>query len=442
MLSQRDSNTLLLPGDRSTGLDVRAQNVNAAQSLANIVKTSLGPLGLDKMMVDDIGEVTITNDGASILKLLEVKHPAAKVLVDLAHQQDEEVGDGTTSVVIIAAELLKRAQDLVVNGLHPTTIITGYRIACKEAVKFIKDNLTVQQQSLTDDDLLAIARTSMASKILNIHSDYFCRLVVDAIKAVEITVQGKLKYPVDSVNVLKSHGKSAKESMYIDGYALNCTMASQQMPRSIQNAKIICLDMNLQKQRMQMNVQVVIDDPSQIEAIRARELNITSERIKKILSSGANVILTTKGIDDMCINYFVDAKTIAVRRVLKQDLKRIAKSTGATILNTLSDLEGNEVVDPSCLGYAEMVCQQRVGDEECLLIKKCKKTPSSSIILRGANDFMLEEMERSLHDALCAVRRALESSSVVPGGGCVEGGVSVFLERFAPTLVHFIYLGK
>ena len=438
MLSQRDASTLLLPGDRSTGLDVRAQNVNAALSLANIVKTSLGPLGLDKMMVDDIGEVTITNDGASILKLLEVKHPAAKVLVDLAHQQDEEVGDGTTSVVIIAAELLKRAQDLIVNGLHPTTIITGYRIACKEAVKFIKEHMTVQQQQLTVDDLMAIAKTSMASKILNFHGDYFANMTVNAIKAVEIQVQGKLKYPVNSVNVLKSHGKSAKESIYVDGYALNCTMASQAMPRSIQNAKILCLDMNLQKQRMQMTVQIVIDDPDQIEAIRKRELDITSERISKILATGANVILTTKGIDDMCINYFVDHKTIAVRRVLKEDLKRIAKCTGATILNTLSDLEGNEVIDNSALGYADQVVQERVGDEEVILIKKPKKTPAASIILRGANDFMLEEMERSLHDALCAVRRAMESSSVVPGGGCIEGGVSVFLERFAPTLVTTI----
>ena len=438
MLSSRDASTLLLPGDRTTGLDVRAQNVNAALSLANIVKTSLGPMGLDKMMVDDIGEVTITNDGASILKLLEVKHPAAKVLVDLAHQQDEEVGDGTTSVVIIAAELLKRAQDLIVNGLHPTTIITGYRIACKEAVKFIRENMTVQQQSLSDEDLLAIAKTSMASKILNFHADFFARMTVDAIKAVEIQVQGKLKYPVNSVNVLKSHGKSAGESLYVDGYALNCTMASQAMPRSIQNAKIICLDMNLQKQRMQMTVQIVVDDPDQIEAIRKRELDITSERIQKILATGCNTILTTKGIDDMCINYFVDAKTIAVRRVLKEDLKRIAKATGATILSTLSDLEGNEVVDASCLGYADQVVQERIGDEEVILIKRPKKTPASSVILRGANEFMLEEMERSLHDALCAVRRAMESSSVVPGGGCVEAGVAVFLERFAPTLVIFL----
>ncbi|XP_023555054.1 T-complex protein 1 subunit alpha [Octodon degus] len=282
-------------GDRSTGEAIRSQNVMAAASIANIVKSSLGPVGLDKMLVDDIGDVTITNDGATILKLLEVEHPAAKVLCELADLQDKEVGDGTTSVVIIAAELLKNADELVKQKIHPTSVISGYRLACKES-------------------------------------------------------------------------------------------------------------------------------------------DITKERIQKILATGANVILTTGGIDDMCLKYFVEAGAMAVRRVLKRDLKRIAKASGATVLSTLANLEGEETFEATMLGQAEEVVQERICDDELILIKNTKARTSASIILRGANDFMCDEMERSLHDALCVVKRVLESKSVVPGGGAVEAALSIYLENYATSM--------
>ncbi|KAH8155289.1 uncharacterized protein LAJ45_00299 [Morchella importuna] len=431
----RNNGTLFLGGEKITGAEVRDQNVLATQAIANIVKSSYGPSGLDKMMVDDIGDVTVTNDGATILSLLDVEHPAGKILVDLAQQQDKEVGDGTTSVVIIAAELLRRANELVRNRIHPTTIITGYRLALREAVKYMQDVMSIKVESLGTETLINIAKTSMSSKIIGSDSEFFARLCVDAMQAVKSTNgRGEVKYPVKAVNILKAHGKGALESMLVRGYALNCTVASQAMPTRIQNAKIACLDINLQKARMALGVHITIDDPQQLEAIREREASMVLDRIKLILDAGANVIFTTKGIDDLCLKTFVEKGAMAVRRCKKEDLRRIAKATGATLISSLSNLEGEEVFEPSSLGTAEEVVQERISDDECILVKGTKAFSSASIILRGPNDYQLDEMERSVHDSLCAVKRTLESGKVVPGGGAVETALSIYLENFATTL--------
>ncbi|CAH7671893.1 T-complex protein 1 subunit alpha [Phakopsora pachyrhizi] len=422
-------------GQRTTGADVRQENVTAVMAVAQVLKSSLGPVGLDKMMVDDIGDMTISNDGATILSLLEVEHPAGRILVELAQQQDKEVGDGTTSVVIIASELLKRANELIKNKIHPTTIITGYRLACKEAIKYIQDQLAVKVESLGKDCLTNIAKTSMSSKIIGSDDDFFSLMAVDAMLAVKtINPRGEVKYPVKAVNILKAHGKSALESIYVKGYALNCTVASQAMKKCISPAKIALLDMNLQKTRMHLGVHVTIDDPEQLELIRKRESEITLEKVRMILKSGANVILTTGGIDDLCLKEFIEAGAMAVRRCKKEDLKRIARCTGGNLISSLATLDGDEAFNTSDLGSCEEVIEERISDDELILIKGTKIHSSASIILRGANDYMLDEMERAVHDALCVVKRTLESGKVVPGGGAVEAALSIYLENFATTL--------
>lgn len=426
---------MLLHGSQDSGESVRSQNVSAVSVLANIMKTSLGPLGLDKMLVDDIGDTTITNDGATILKLLDVEHPAAKVLADLADLQDQEVGDGTTTVVILAAELLNAAEKLISQKIHPTTIINGYRLACKQATQYLQKKLSITVDELGKSAVNNAVITSLSSKLISSEAPFFASMCIDACNAIKFTdSQGNIKMPIDCINVLKAHGKSFNESCLIEGYALNCTVACQGMPKQIQNAKIACLDFSLNKTRMKLGIQIVIEDPDKLKDIQEREIAITREKIQKIIKSGANVVLTTGGIDDVCLKTFVAANVMAVRRCKKADLKRICKATGAQFAYSMCEMDGSEAFPVSNLGQADMVSQERVCDDELILIKGTKARTSASIIIRGPNDYACDEVERSLHDGICVVKRVYESQQLVVGGGATETAISVYLENFATTI--------
>ncbi|KAF1744940.1 hypothetical protein MXB_4097 [Myxobolus squamalis] len=424
--------SVAIDGERVSGQSVRNQNVMAAVTVANIVRTSLGPIGLDKMLVDDIGDITVTNDGATILKLMEVEHPAARILCDLANVQDEEVGDGTTSVVIIAAELLKNANELCKNGLHATSVISGYRIACREACRFIEEKLSVSSSKLGENYLMSIAKTSLSSKIVGTESAHFAKLVVEAVNSVKRqTGPDTFSCNINKLKILKTHGGKMHDSAFIKGFALNCTVASQAMPKKIMQAKIALLDFSLQKLRMAMGIQILVTDPEKLEAIRKEEIDIVMRRIKLVLDAGANVVLCTGGIDDMCLKPFVEAKAMAVRRITKADMRCIAESTGATICLSLSNMDGEEAFDPAYLGFADDVEQRFVSDNELIVISESKIKFGGSFILRGANDYLCDEIERSIHDALCVTKRVIESNNIVPGGGAVETALSVHLENFA-----------
>lgn len=424
-----------IEGERESGMEVRNNNSIAITSIANIVKTSLGPQGLDKMMVDDIGDVVITNDGATILNNLSVEHPAAKVLVELAQIQDREVGDGTTSVVIIAAELLKRGNQLIQNKIHPTTVISGFRTALKESIKFIQKEMVIKLDNINKDILIKCANTTLSSKLIGPESSHFSPLVVDAImNSKSAQLDGSFKYPVKSINILKVHGKSTTESFLVNGFSIQTYRGAQGMPLTVKKAKVACLDMSLNKFRLNLGIQVLVENPENLEKIRQKEMDVTKERCQKLIKAGANVIICTKGIDEFAIKYFVEAGAIAIRRVDKTQLKQIAKATGATVSTTFADENGEETVDPAILGECEECCEERVGDNDYIFFKQCKFQKSQTIILRGANEFMLDEIERSVHDALCAVKRVLESNSLVVGGGTVEVATSVYLDDFARTL--------
>jgi T-complex protein 1 subunit alpha len=422
-------------GQREQGQDVRTQNIMAVLSLSNIVKTSLGPQGLDKMLVDDIGDVTITNDGATILKQLEVTHPATKVLVELSQIQDREVGDGTTSVVILASELLKRGNELIRNNIHATSVMAGYRMALRESVKFIQASLSLKTDTLGREALINACKTSMSSKLLNAESDFFANIVVNAMSNVRtVNQQGQVKYPVKAVHILKTHGMSSKDSVLVDGYAIEATRSAQGMPTSIKNAKIACVDFNLNKFRLAMGIQVLVHDPNDLDKIRQAEMDVCKKRCQMLIDAGANVVLCSRGIDDFALKYFVEAGVIAIRRVPKNDLKRIANNTGAKIVVSLADIEGEETYEASNLGTCEKVYEKRVGDWEYMFFEGMSQTRAQTIILRGANEFFLEEVERSIHDSLCVIKRVLESNSIVAGGGAVEMALSVYLDDFARTL--------
>jgi T-complex protein 1 subunit alpha len=421
--------SLKLNGERQTGDNVRVQNTRAVQALASVVGSSLGPIGLDKMLVDDMGEVTLTNDGATILQTLDVQHAAGKCLIQLAELQDREVGDGTTTVVLLAAELIRQGQALIDQKVHANTIIAGYRRAGRLAVAFLKKSLSEPNEQLEKSILLKVAKTSMASKVLATFSDFFADIVVGA----ALSVKNKNgKCPVSHVNIVKSLGRSFPESELIaNGIAINATRAASDMPRSLKDVHVAVLDFGLSRTRLPMGVQFRLKDASKLNQIQSEEVSQALKTVNKIIAAGANVIITSKSIDESCLKPLARLGAFAVRHVSEGEIAAVARATGATVVKQLCDADGEEAFLPEWLGHAASIAQVPIGDNEMVVISEGKANNSASIVLRGPNTYALDEANRALRDALNSVKRVVESHHVVAGGGCVEAGLSVYLQKAA-----------
>ncbi|EPR78872.1 T-complex protein 1 subunit alpha [Spraguea lophii 42_110] len=409
-----------------TNTDARNHNLKAISAVKNSIMTSFGALGLDKMCIDSTGEVLITNDGATIIQTMDIVDPAAKILAEIAMQQDIEVGDGTTTVVLLAASLIEKGIKLINQGLHPSVIVNGYKMVYKEALNFIKN--TMEQDS---KNIKSIIETTISSKVINVEKELFGDILYNAVKNIEdVDFNGNNIYRIENINILKKQGGSIADSNLINGYAINA-LPSNLMVKKVEKPKIICIDFDLNKVRLPLGVNVTVSDPDKLEEIRKKETTLTLERVDKIIKSGATVVLSSRGIDDICAKPFVDAGMIAIKRVDASELKALAKGLDIPIVTSLSDLEGKDVINT--IGNADSIVIESIGDSECTVVYASEKK-LSSIILRGPNEQVIEEMDRSVHDGLCVIKRVMETGKVLPGGGAFESSLAIHLEELSTTI--------
>jgi thermosome len=379
---------------------------------------------MDKMLVDSLGDVTITNDGAAILDEMDVQHPAAKMLVEIAKAQDEEVGDGTTTVVVLAGELLKRAEELMAKNIHPTVIIDGYSKALEFCQKELeKLSLPI---GLQDEELLKlIAKTSMHAKVVSAARDYLAELAVKAIKQIVEERNGKLVADVDQVQLIKKQGGSVVDTKLIQGIIVDKEVVHTGMPKRVEVAKIALLDCPLEVEKTEIDAEIRISDPAQMKAFIEEEEKILRGMVEKIKNVGANVVFCQKGIDDVAQHYLAKAGILAARRVKKSDVEKLARATGARIVTNIEDLTPND------LGYAELVEERKIADEKLIFVENCKNPRSVAILIRGGLEKFVDEAERALKDALSAVARAIEWGRYTPGGGAIEIELAKRLREYA-----------
>jgi len=409
---------------RTTGRDALRTNLLAARAIAEMVKTTYGPKGMDKMLVDALGDVTITNDGATILDKAEIQHPAAKMLVQVAKSQDSEVGDGTKRAVIFAGELLKYAEELLDKNIHPTVIISGYRMAMEEALKVL-DQLAEPIDINNEEVLKKIARTSLTSKAVHDAREFFAEMAVKAVKQVAEKRGDKYYVDLDNIQIIKKYGGALLDSMLVYGIVLDKEVVHPGMPRRVENAKIALLDAPLEIEKPEIDAEIRINDPEQLEKFLQQEEEILMKMVDKIASVGANVVICQKGIDEVAQHFLAKKGILAVRRVKRSDLEKLERATGGRIVSNIEDLT------PEDLGYAALVEERKVGEDKMVFVEGCKNPRSVSIVIRGGLERLVDEAERSLRDALSAVADALRDGKVIPGGGAAEVEVAKHIRKLA-----------
>ena len=406
---------------RNRGQEAQNNNFAAAKAVAAAVRSTLGPKGMDKMLIDSMGDITITNDGVTILKEMDIEHPAAKMMVEIAKTQDAEVGDGTTTAVVIAAELLKNAEGLLAQGIHPTVIAEGYRMATVKAL-VILDGFAITVKPTDTTMLKKIAETALSGKNPEVSKDRLCDILV---KAITFVTDPDGKVDIGHINVEKKVGGSVDDTNLIEGMVIDKERAHPSMPKSVKNAKILLLNAALEFKKTEVNAKINISSPGQAQAFLNEEEHMVHTMVNKVVKSGATVLFCQKGIDDVAQHYLAKAGILAVRRLKKSDIENLARATGANIVNSI------DAITPKDLGAAGLVEERKVSGDEMIYISKCKDPKAVSIIVRGGTEHVVDELERAIHDALMVVSVVIEGKKIVAGGGAPETELSLQLRRYA-----------
>ncbi|MFW9971405.1 MAG: thermosome subunit beta [Candidatus Odinarchaeota archaeon] len=414
--------------ERQRGKDAMQNNIAAAIVIAEAVRTSLGPRGMDKMLVDQFGDVVITNDGATILKEIDVQHPAAKMMVEVAKTQDSEVGDGTTTAVILAGELLKRAKKLLEQKIHPTVVTEGFRKAADKAIEIL-EKMSLKSGIEDKEGLKNAAMTCMSSKIVSESKEKLAQICMDAITSIaEKTEDEKWIADIDKVQIQKKEGDSIDDTKLIKGIILDKEVVSPGMPKSVQDAKILLLQSAIEIEKTEFDSKLQITSPEQIQQFLDEEENMLRNMVQKVAKSGANVVICQKGIDDMAQHFLSKAGILAVRRVKKSDIEKLAKATGGMIFTNLDDVKAEK------LGWAGLVEERKIMSDSWIFIEECKDPKSVVILIRGGTELIVDEVERAIHDALCVVRDIVQDQKLVGGGGAPEIETAIQLRKYASTL--------
>jgi len=412
---------------RTVGRDAQRMNITAARIIAEAVRSTLGPKGMDKMLVDSLGDITITNDGVTILKEMDVEHPAAKMVIEVAKTQDNEVGDGTTTAVVIAGELLKKAEELLDQEIHPSIISNGYRMAATKALEILNE-IAIPVGKDETEMLKKVAATAMTGKGAEVALEKLSKIAVEAVKTIVEEVDGKLKADTENIKIEKRQGGSVEDTALIKGIVLDKEVVHPGMPKTVRNAKILLLDSALEVKETEIDAKIRITDPEKLQRFIEQEERMLKDMVDKIANAGANVVFCQKGIDDLAQYYLAKAGILAVRRVKQSDIEKIAKATGAKILTDLRE------ITPADLGEAELVEERKVGDEKMVFIEGCKNPKAVTILVRGGTEHVVDEVERSLTDAIKVTKTAVESGKVVAGGGAPEMELSLRLKQWAPSV--------
>lgn len=409
---------------RSRGRDAQRSNMTAARIVAEVVKSTLGPRGMDKMLVDSLGDVTVTNDGATVLDEIDVQNPAAKMMVEVAKTQDDEVGDGTTTAVVIAGELLKRAEALLDDDIHPTVIVSGYKKAAEKAMQVLSE-ISIPVEPDDKATLKKVAMTAMHSKGLGAAREHFADISIEAIKLIAEKRGTDWTADIDNIQLTKKEGKSLLDTELIRGIIVDKEVVHPGMPKAVKNAKIALLDCALEIEKTEISAEIRINDPTQMKAFLDEETKMMKEMVDKIKAAKANVVLCQKGIDDTTQHFLAKEGILGVRRIKKSDMDKLARATGGKVVTNLVDLKESD------LGLAGLVEERKLGDDKMVFIEGCKNPRSVSILIRAGLERVVDEAERSLNDSLSVVADVVTKNRVVAGGGAIESELARRLKEYA-----------